>query len=569
MKNTKILISEISRINELMGVQLLSEQAFAKVADDVIDFFRKSGKSIDDATFDLLDNLRKATSDYEIGRILTDISKKSPEIGKKIVQTYTDVLKKDPYSPFNTMKNNLLDGINNKGLTKDEVSKLIDNYTDEFKFDELKNTLRTELNDFADDLLSKKSGKTPPPVSSTKGGISPSVLNVAAEKFSKGILDGAGLTRSEKILLNRQWPIAMNLGKIFLNYNSAKAVKYVDDVFSNLKQMLDESASSNSIQKLQDKLTLQINDLNTRGTADPKLFKENILNSLSEANVDYKTIQKIRGYLNDADIEDLTKSLEKEGVIKNSTLGLVVKDFSEKNIKQIGKRIAGLITYGHLRLPEEIIKLGGKGSFATRTARAYGWLVIATKVMIPTVIGLLWSIVTAVGAQMGMSEKKPFMDRLLSEIRDFIGEGFDEIYDLFPFSMYIDNIGRGLNLMSLGQLFNSDKNKEELKQKIEELPTIPNLPKTEDTTQDQGDTTATEEQPVTEPSGTYGTTLDEFKRFLKSNDPEAWGPEDYKTLTNVDNKVINNINYYRAFDGTTNEYYFTYDDGTYKQYKNE
>jgi hypothetical protein len=565
MKNTKILISEISRINELMGVQLLSEQAFAKVADDVIDFFRKSGKSIDNVTFDLLDDLKKATSDYEIGRILTDIAKNSPEIGQKIVQTYTDILKKDPSSPFNTLKNNLLDGINNKGLTRDETTKLIDDYVNNFEFDGLRRALRKELDDFADDTFSKKTGATPPPKGNVKGGVPAQTLDAAAQKFSQGVLDSAGLTRTEKILLNRQWPIGVGLRKLFLEYSTKNIEKYVDAVYGNLKQMVDESGNANSLLNYQNKLTVQLDSLQkTIKGVDVEQFKDNIVKSLRDANVDSTTTRKIESYLSRADNKKFNEYFDFWKRFYETTPGLIFKDIKDKNFGNLGKRVGNLIAFGTVRLRKELGDLGGVGSKLQRGKNIYLYLMVATKVIMPVIIGTIWSLVQAAGAGFfGIGEDKGGLQRLIDNLTARLYEGIDDGWqDLIPFQTYIDNIYNGYDLASQGKLWDSRGAQEALEQRLEQTETLPTLPDATDIPQNQDDTTATEEQPVTEPSGTYGTTLDEFKRYLASTD--GWGAEDYKTLTNVETRDINGITYYLAFDTDNVTYYYFYQDGKFK-----
>lgn len=77
----------------------------------------------------------------------------------------------------------------------------------------------------------------------------------------------------------------------------------------------------------------------------------------------------------------------------------------------------------------------------------------------------------------------------------------------------------------------------------------------------------TDETPVEKKSetysGTYGTTLDEFKSFLKS--PAGWGDE-INDLKTVNTEVINGVKYYIALDTDGKEYFYTYKNGKYIEY---
>jgi hypothetical protein len=77
----------------------------------------------------------------------------------------------------------------------------------------------------------------------------------------------------------------------------------------------------------------------------------------------------------------------------------------------------------------------------------------------------------------------------------------------------------------------------------------------------------TDETPVEKQSetysGTYGTTLDEFKSFLKS--PAGWGNE-INDLKTVNTEVINGVKYYIALDTNGKEYFYTYKNGKYIEY---
>lgn len=164
----KNIITEISRIHQLMGTSLINEAivgGWKSIADDVLTFVaRKSGKLSDDVT-NLILKLKNAGDETEITKILSDLVNVSDEMGQiiipKVLSTISDVERKY----IDEAKDWLGTQIKNKQIVIDKAKVMANNWVDTYvttEFKGVKDMLKKELTDYIDNVVSKIDEPTPP-----------------------------------------------------------------------------------------------------------------------------------------------------------------------------------------------------------------------------------------------------------------------------------------------------------------------------------------------------------------------------------------------------------------------
>ena len=110
---SKLIITEINRIQELMGKPLIMEAVFKTLIDDIITFLAKKSNKIDGNLKKLIDNLKAATDDTTRGKILSDLVNQSKEISEIIVPRIIKTLPQNVIEEISIFKYNLSTYIKN------------------------------------------------------------------------------------------------------------------------------------------------------------------------------------------------------------------------------------------------------------------------------------------------------------------------------------------------------------------------------------------------------------------------------------------------------------------------
>jgi len=164
----KNIITEISRIHQLMGTSLINEAivgGWKSIANEVLTFVAKqSGKLSDDVT-NLILKLKNAGDETEITKILSDLVNVSDEMSQiiipKVLSTMSDVERKY----IDEAKDWLGNQIKNKTIATDSAKKMANNWVDTYvttEFKGVKDMLKKELTDYIDNVVRKIDEPTPP-----------------------------------------------------------------------------------------------------------------------------------------------------------------------------------------------------------------------------------------------------------------------------------------------------------------------------------------------------------------------------------------------------------------------
>lgn len=148
----KLLISELYRIQQLMGKTLIAEQPM-QYADDVLKFIGKISPRLGDETLDLAKILKNAKTDAEILEILARISKSNDELANYIAPKILSNLTDAQNEALNQLKNYLRTQIKNKKMSKAAAEMLVNNWINknvQTEFDGVTKLLKQRLDDFID-----------------------------------------------------------------------------------------------------------------------------------------------------------------------------------------------------------------------------------------------------------------------------------------------------------------------------------------------------------------------------------------------------------------------------------
>lgn len=252
MKN-KILLEEISRIQELIGKPLLTEQwtAIAKAISTMSDEFAELvAKYADDFA-----KLAKATSDDEAIKVLAKLSnaerKFADEIIPRVMEALPDAVKKE-VSSITQMAETQLKG----GVPRERVNKMVEKRLAaiEVQFDGVKDVMRKNIKDVLDGHVFP-TPKPPLPEPPTPGPIDQTLKQKIKNTFAAWdeIVPG-GISIKDKLLLNDLWfrGLRAKINYILnglMNKIAAGEQKSLEKIVSLLKQAsnLAENAEDKKI----------------------------------------------------------------------------------------------------------------------------------------------------------------------------------------------------------------------------------------------------------------------------------------------------------------------------------
>ena len=153
---SKLIITEINRIQELMGKPLIMEAVFKTLIDDIITFLAKKSNKIDGNLKKLIDNLKAATDDTTRGKILSDLVNQSKEISEIIVPRIIKTLPQNVIEEISIFKYNLSTYIKNGKINPQGVNSAIDSFVKKnvvTNIQSVKDIIMKDLTDYANNLF--------------------------------------------------------------------------------------------------------------------------------------------------------------------------------------------------------------------------------------------------------------------------------------------------------------------------------------------------------------------------------------------------------------------------------
>ncbi len=309
MKNDKILISEISRIQTLMTGKIILEQ-WTKIVDDVIEYAGKLTGKLSDDTEKLIAKFSRATTDDDILKILADIANSSDEMAAIIIPKIMGTISDAELKTINDFKSLLKDGLE-KGLDADTLKASADDWVNKnvtSNFDGVKTVIKKDLLDYVDNIVAKKTPTPKPKPDSLKPKVS-SVTDVAGQSWEDIIpISAEELAKLEKLYRQK------GLGKSFFKAMRSFAQSVIDMMKSQYK-LMDETLSliktydtvTNAAQKTD--IGKKIGD-NLRMLTNKEKENYEVINKWIDINVlDYKlkeTLKNLDGYKKATSIFDGT-----------------------------------------------------------------------------------------------------------------------------------------------------------------------------------------------------------------------------------------------------------------------
>jgi hypothetical protein len=303
----KEIITEISRIHQLMGTSLIIEAVggFKSIADEILTYVsKKAGKFGDDVT-DLVRKLKNATNEGEITKLIGELINANEELARiylpKIMALIPDNEAKQIIELKKAMKFQL-DG----GVPLDNVREQAKKWIDKSvitPLDGIKNIYKKELDDY---LTSITKPPTPPTPIKPKP---KTVTDVAGQTFD----DVTPLTSKDLASLEKMYR-QKGLGSSFFKA-MRQFSKFVKDMMSSSVTLMDETLSlikefsetTNAATKAD--LGRRIGD-NLNTLTQKELVNKKIIDEWIDTNVlDYKIkgkIQSLEGYKKAANLYDNT-----------------------------------------------------------------------------------------------------------------------------------------------------------------------------------------------------------------------------------------------------------------------
>lgn len=303
----KEIITEISRIHQLMGTSLIIEAVggFKSIADEILTYVsKKAGKFGDDVT-DLVRKLKNATNEGEITKLIGELINANEELASiylpKIMALIPDNEAKQIIELKKAMKGQL-DG----GVPLDNVIFQAKKWIDKSvitPLDGIKNIYKKELDDY---LTSIANPPTPPKPPKPKP---KTVTDVAGQTFD----DVTPLTSKDLASLEKMYR-QKGLGSSFFK-TMRQFSKFIKDMMSSSVTLMDETLSlikefsetKNAATKAD--LGRRIGD-NLNTLTQKELVNKKIIDEWIDTNVlDYKIkakIQSLEGYKKAANLYDNT-----------------------------------------------------------------------------------------------------------------------------------------------------------------------------------------------------------------------------------------------------------------------
>lgn len=305
----KEIITEISRIHQLMGTSLIIEAeavgGFKSIADEILTYVsKKAGKFGDDVT-DLVRKLKNATNEGEITKLIGELINSNEELARiylpKIMALIPDNEAKQIIDLKKAMKGQL-----DAGVPVENVRQVAKNYIDKSvitPLDGIKNIYKKEIDDY---LTSITKPPTPPKPPKPKP---KTVTDVAGQTFDDVTpLTSKDLTSLEKMY--RQKGLGSSFFKAMRQFS-----KNVKDMMSSSVTLMDETLSlikefsetTNAATKAD--LGRRIGD-NLNTLTQKELVNKKIIDEWIDTNVlDYKLkgkIKELEGYKKAANLYDNT-----------------------------------------------------------------------------------------------------------------------------------------------------------------------------------------------------------------------------------------------------------------------
>jgi hypothetical protein len=304
----KEIITEISRIHQLMGTSLIIEAeavgGFKSIADEILTYVsKKAGKFGDDVT-DLVRKLKNATNEGEITKLIGELINSNEELARiylpKIMALIPDNEAKQIIDLKKAMKGQL-----DAGVPVENVRQVAKNYIDKSvitPLDGIKNIYKKEIDDYLTSITKPPTPPTPKPKLKT-------VTDVAGQTFDDVTpLTSKDLTSLEKMY--RQKGLGSSFFKAMRQFS-----KNVNDMMSSSTTLMDETLSlikefsetTNAATKSD--LGRRIGD-NLNTLTQKELVNKKIIDEWIDTNVlDYKLKSKIKeleGYKKAANLYDET-----------------------------------------------------------------------------------------------------------------------------------------------------------------------------------------------------------------------------------------------------------------------
>jgi hypothetical protein len=267
----KSIITEISRINQLMGTSLITEASggWKTIADEILTFVaKKTGKLPDDVT-NLINQLKNASLDDDILNILSDLTKISDEMSQiiipKVMSTITDLEK----TYISDVKNFIEENLKNKTIQIDMAKKMVDNFVEKkviTNFKGVKDIIRKELNDYIDNVVSKINEPNPPKPNiddlSNQIPDDESIITSSGDKISKifdtstwtdeslGVLDDINI---ENLINQSFWDEIVNKFQNLFKVSDEK-LKYIQKLAKSIQTTTNTQLKSQLESKLKKEL---------------------------------------------------------------------------------------------------------------------------------------------------------------------------------------------------------------------------------------------------------------------------------------------------------------------------
>lgn len=305
----KEIITEISRIHQLMGTSLIIEAetvgGFKSIADEILTYVsKKAGKFSDDVT-DLVRKLKNATSEDEITKLIAKLINTDDELAKIYLPKIMAMIPDNEANQIIELKKFWRDQIES-GVPVDNAKQMAKNWIDKnviTPLDGIKNIYKKELDDYLTSINKSPTPPTPPKPNPK------TVTDVAGQTFDDVTpLTSKDLTALEKMY--RQKGLGSSFFKAMRQFS-----KKVKDMISSSVTLMDETLSlikefsetTNAATKTD--LGRRIGD-NLKTLTQKELVNKKIIDEWIDTNVlDYKLKDKIKnleGYKKAANLYDNT-----------------------------------------------------------------------------------------------------------------------------------------------------------------------------------------------------------------------------------------------------------------------
>jgi hypothetical protein len=344
----KEIITEISRIHQLMGTSLIMEATggFKTIADEILTYVSKKMGTFSDDVIDLVRKLRNAASDDEITKLISELINTNDELAGIYLPRIMALVPDNEAKQIIKLKEGMKFQLKN-GVPLDNVREQAKNWIDKnviTSLDGVKDIYKKELDDY---LISLQRNQPSPPTPNPK---KPTVRDISGKEWD----DIEPLTPDEILKLEKLYRSKGFLGSFFKNMrNFAKNInnmiiseaELLDDTLSKIKALDSETNAANRVYLLQN-IGENIKKL-TQTTSDNKKIIDEWLN----VNVlDYKLREAIRssdGYKSAAGILDKTsltswkenyKGLSERRSLLRTQLNSILNPFSwsTKNLEKHG-----------------------------------------------------------------------------------------------------------------------------------------------------------------------------------------------------------------------------------------